>query len=453
MSEKRRHFSLAQLFLLTMLGAGLCTYYSAVLRTSLEHYHIWKIVISPRGGWLARASTRGLVVFNLQTGTTWLKIKDARNPAFSRNEQRVAFEQKGRIEVWELHSRKLVKSWSNEDVHLRSLAFTADGTLVIDRYGNIERWSLPAAKHTGSASIRDGFAHAIGGSSDMSFIAVGNSRYPGYDVEIWDCRSSTLAQTMSGSEYTSIHDLAFSPDDATIAAAMSDGIRLWDRESGDLQSRLHVPEVCSVAFSSTGDLVASVDSSGNVRVWSVSSDEVSIIERLGKGWHNSVQFAGSDQKLVASGENGTAKIMNLDGRGAVRRFSGLHLPPPTATMLWYVTIVAAIVWLILWYRIKPRRDDSTTKHHKGDYGWHLVLVTAIVTSAIALPFLGSTSYLNPAMILLIVGCPVLMLLATLASLVKIRYNVLCLTFSLSAYVAVCVVGCWLFGLAVMHWAG
>lgn len=76
-----------------------------------------------------------------------------------------------------------------------------------------------------------------------------------------------------------IFDLAFSPDNKTLASVACDGkVRLWDVATGKqrLAAGGHVsPLVTSVAFSSDGKFVASGSVDGTVRVWDVATGKES----------------------------------------------------------------------------------------------------------------------------------------------------------------------------------
>jgi WD40 repeat protein len=67
--------------------------------------------------------------------------------------------------------------------------------------------------------------------------------------------------------------LAFSPDGRVLAVGFVDGVMLCDPETGKLRSRLHHSPARVVAFSPDGKLLAAGATDGKVRVWGVGAGE------------------------------------------------------------------------------------------------------------------------------------------------------------------------------------
>ena len=127
----------------------------------------------------------------------------------------------------------------------------------------------------------------------------------------------------------SVNGVVFSPDGKLVASADSDGtIRLWSLATGGLYGRVLQAgsSVNGVVFSPDGKLVASADSDGTIRLWSLATG----------GLYGRVLQAGSsvngvvfspDGKLVASADSdGTVRLWDP----ATGQPAGAPLPPAAA---------------------------------------------------------------------------------------------------------------------------
>ncbi|MCO6010805.1 hypothetical protein NE236_38185 [Actinoallomurus purpureus] len=118
-------------------------------------------------------------------------------------------------------------------------------------------------------SLRTGQDQVIGisVSHDGRTLATAGS---GRVIRLWDLRSGRLLRTFAGHP-SSIRDVAFSPDDRTLATGTQGDtiIRLWSASTGRLVADLtgHLGVLNRLAFSPRGDLLATAGVDGNIGVW------------------------------------------------------------------------------------------------------------------------------------------------------------------------------------------
>ena len=108
-----------------------------------------------------------------------------------------------------------------------------------------------------------GWAMTATFSPDGRRVAAGNGAGI---VRVWDFESQRLLATLKG-HLGEIHDLAFFPDNRTLAVGGTGPIRLWDIETGQECLTLPVPDykIEQLAISADGQTLFSRGDEGIVR--------------------------------------------------------------------------------------------------------------------------------------------------------------------------------------------
>lgn len=148
-----------------------------------------------------------------------------------------------------------------------------------------------------------------------------------------------------------ITSLAFTPSDALLASGELNGyITLWNTATGDLvaslpsedndqcdESSVQAPSLGSrveaLAFSPEGDLLASKDNFGVIRIWDVSSHKlVHVLPfHLPGGTRGGVQFSPDGQVLVTSGGAAEGQMFLVWSVATTRLLRGIVLPGPATS--------------------------------------------------------------------------------------------------------------------------
>jgi WD40 repeat protein len=126
-----------------------------------------------------------------------------------------------------------------------------------------------------------------------------------------------------------VSDVAFSPDEETVAAAADKAISLWNPTNGKLRRRLTVPETWfrCLAYSPDGRTLAAGGVDNQIHLWDLTTGKV--VRRLqghkpSNVWDgiHQVAFCKGGKRLISSGADGTVRLWEVDTGKEVRQFQG-----------------------------------------------------------------------------------------------------------------------------------
>jgi WD40 repeat protein len=199
-----------------------------------------------------------------------------------------------RTRLWDVASRRLLLTLVGHEAGVQAVAFSPGGELVAtvgDRTARL--WEFPSGRPLATCASQGGSCRCLAFSADGRTLAVGSFDHL-FAVDLWDPITATRqgrltdagsaaarARSKSGKRPTgeanfSVAAVAFSPDDATLAAGCSDGvIRLWDVASGGLRQKYsgHVGVVCRLAFAPDGRTLASLGEDNALNLWHLATGQ------------------------------------------------------------------------------------------------------------------------------------------------------------------------------------
>ena len=214
----------------------------------------------------------------------------------------------GTIRVWDAAINKLLVELS-AGTDIKAAIFSSDLSRAAAA-GNTRGaiWDLLTGKpHYLRGSYGEILAVAF--SPDDALVAAGYARGA---VEIWDTRTWTVSRILS-SGFASIQALAFSDNGGRLAVA-GDAVEIWEVASGKLLRTLPGGEytIYSVALNFDGTRAASANSNGTVTVWGLDghNSRMALRGHTGPVW--AVSFSHDGRHLASGSEDRTARVWNVD---------------------------------------------------------------------------------------------------------------------------------------------
>ncbi|MEP0886166.1 WD40 repeat domain-containing serine/threonine-protein kinase, partial [Trichocoleus sp. ST-U3] len=173
------------------------------------------------------------------------------------------------VRIWDIDSRKLIRSLIGHSWWVYSVAFSPDGETLASgamdktvKLWNVHTWQ---EKHT---LKHPSLIKAVTFSPDGHTLA---SSCDNGDIKLWDVHTWREKYTLKGHS-THSNSIAISPDGQTLAICSSDRtIKLWNVITGQEKHTIHMPKYPeSVAFSPNGQFLACACST-SVKLWDVNT--------------------------------------------------------------------------------------------------------------------------------------------------------------------------------------
>jgi WD40 repeat protein len=209
-------------------------------------------------------------------------------------------------------------SFDQFDTLARSpLAFSGDGSvLAVGHMRGVRLWRTAGWEEM-KTGIRQDFFHAeaMALSRDGSTLAVGpGNPFGGQGILLWDTRQGKEKAHLAGPG-TTLEGLAFAPDDARVASAGFDDVKVWDvRRPNPAWTAQRDPFAALLAFSPDGQLLAITDQDGGL----ILADAVTGARRatVQGGWplhgrYIAGQFSAGGATLLTASQQGAVEVWDV----------------------------------------------------------------------------------------------------------------------------------------------
>jgi WD40 repeat protein len=298
------------------------------------------IAFSPDGRLLASADEDGTVqLWNPSTGQPVGKPLPA-NPgiygvlaiAFSPNGRLLASaDGNGTVRLWNPSTGQPVGKplTTGSGLAVTGVAFSPDGQLLAsaDEEGTVQLWDPATGQRVGTPLIASAAVLMSGVAfSPNGHLLAGADGFGNGDGFVWLWNPATgqrVGQPLLADPDDDVNAVAFSPNGQLLASADGDGtVRLWNPATGqpvgaplladtsDYASSPPPTGVLGVAFDPDGQLLASADEDGTVRLWNPATGQpvgASITADFGNPVL-AVAFSPDGQLLATANEDGTVRL-------------------------------------------------------------------------------------------------------------------------------------------------
>lgn len=161
--------------------------------------------------------------------------------------------------------------------------------------------------------------------ADFSHLTIWQAYLQNVNLHQVNFTGADLAKSVFAQRLTSIGSVAFSPDGQLLATGDASGeIRLWQVADGRqlFVCQGHSGWVRSVAFSPDGTILASASSDQTIRVWDISNGRCLKELQQHSGWVRSVAFSPDGKTLASGSGDNTIKLWQVDTGECVQTLQG-----------------------------------------------------------------------------------------------------------------------------------
>ena len=224
--------------------------------------------------------------------------------------------------VIDWHSSELVRTLKGHSGTVDSLAFSPNGILASGGgYDDtkIHLWQPGTGKEVGIIQVQPTAVRAIAITPDSkTLVSCGDDT----TINLWNLSTHHLSRTFR--EHTSnVLSLAVTPDSQILVSGALDGIRLWrlDQER-PFYTLVHLDNLIhAVAISLDGQLLASGDDRGTIKLWSLKTYQLVRTLVGHSGTVSSLVFT-PDGTLISGSHDRTIKLWGASTGGLVRTLTG-----------------------------------------------------------------------------------------------------------------------------------
>ncbi len=232
--------------------------------------------------------------------------------AFSSNGQTLVIASLKKVILWDLKARQEICTLirASGRLSIDCIAISGDGQTLVcgSGMGIIKVWDLQTRKHLRTFRAHSGWILALALSRDGQTLASGS--VDDCTTRIWNLNKVREIGLLIESELCA---MTLSPDGQTLACASVSNLKVWNLRTKYQTHTLegHLGEINCVAISPDGKTLVSGSEDYTIKVWDLATgEEIYTLERH-LGYVSAIAISPDGLFLVSGSSDGTIKIWNL----------------------------------------------------------------------------------------------------------------------------------------------
>ncbi len=312
---------------------------------SIKHSdRVHQVLFSPDGSLVLSESFKDKLKIN-DTSTGSLKKSlplrySANSMAISSDGQFLAVgTNNGKVELWDIKSFELVKTFPVTKWSIYAVALSPDGKMLgsCAADGTIQLWDIASEKMLYSLGQKDDRMISMDFSDDSKFIAALNRRGK---TSVWDVSTGQLVGSIHIERISESGSIAFRPKRDDVIIAAPDGIRLWNPKNPTQIQKINIPDsinpekifklqvLSSAPYSRPGyfgmitvsddcKTAAAPLEDGSIVIWDIETKKIlqklsgSKIPDFPGGGIEDITFSADKKLLASANRNGTVEVYKL----------------------------------------------------------------------------------------------------------------------------------------------
>lgn len=287
------------------------------------------LTLSPDGGLLGTVNFVDFRIYQtsdfsiVQSGS-----KDYRCNAFSPDGKYIAVGGNFNIEIRDLSTGSIVRTFPTGLSQLTAIRFSRDGKQLLAAAANrlyawnTETWTLQELTENSDT------VQSVSFSRDGKTVAFGSWNGP---VRLRNVVDKALIRNIDDGTSWRLDSVRFSPASDLLAVGRGDSvIRLYDSGTGGLIRKLtgHTSVVSSLSFSTNGQTLASGSWDNTVRIWRVVDASPLVTINVHTGSINDVSISGDGQIVASSSQDNSLRLFHVSNGSQIFAWTNSIMSPP-----------------------------------------------------------------------------------------------------------------------------
>ncbi|XZN89853.1 MAG: NB-ARC domain-containing protein [Microcoleus sp.] len=231
------------------------------------------------------------------------------------------------LRLWDVNTGSCVRTFAGHTKSVIGVAFSPDGKTIASGGADktLKLWNVNTGKCIKTFAGHTDWVYGVAFSPDGKTLASS-----GWDqsIRFWDCQTGqcfrTCTEPSNSIFFLPMFFVTFSPSSKTLASSSFDCVKLWDVSTGSCLKTFtgHTNEVCWVAFSPDGQIVASASADRTLKLWDVNTGNCIKTLTGHTNWIWSVAFSPDGKTLLSGSCDGTVRLWDVSTGRCIRTLTG-----------------------------------------------------------------------------------------------------------------------------------